>query len=210
MKMIFVLLITSLVCGKVQGSDQSLKVPKNALKVPLVAQTTDYTCGVASLTSVLYYYNLIEYGEMDLAKIAHSDPKEGTSPQNIVKTAKKIGFKALYRENLTIQDLKNSLANKIPVIVDIQAWYGSEVKDWKKIWNSGHYVVAIAVDSQNIYFMDPSFPSYYGFIPHQEFLDRWHDFDTIKGKKVVNQNAGIFIWGKEPRKVLYEEARKIE
>ena len=38
------------------------------IELPNIRQTTDYTCGAASLLSVLNYYGLCEDSEMDLAE----------------------------------------------------------------------------------------------------------------------------------------------
>lgn len=44
----------------------------------------------------------------------------------------------------------------------------------------------------NIYFMDPSTLANYTYVPIDEFLDRWHDWD---GDKKV-RHLGIAIWKK--------------
>jgi hypothetical protein len=73
----------------------------------------------------------------------------------------------------------------IPFLIDVivQAWNGYEQDGiwvpvapdrWEDVWNAGHYLVVIGVDSRNLYFEDPALLGTRGVIPVHEFPDRWH------------------------------------
>jgi predicted double-glycine peptidase len=83
------------------------------------------------------------------------------------------------------------------VIIAAQAWRDDAEKDkpWKDIWDSGHYMVVIGLDKKNVYFEDPSILQSRGFMPREEFLERWHDVDY----NVPCNHLGIFVHGDGPK-----------
>lgn len=97
---------------------------------------------------------------------------------------------------MTLSELQGYIDRKIPVIILIQAWRSQESKDmdWNQIWQDGHYVIAIGYDDKYIYIEDPSILGGIGYIPNQEFLSRWHDFDPYPFKKYIHY--GMTIEGK--------------
>jgi predicted double-glycine peptidase len=150
-------------------------LPPKVIRVPLVRQATEYTCGVSALQSVLGYFGE-EFREDELAKQLHSDMKDGTKVAEIAGFARKHGFSVTIRTGMTIDDLKKLLNAHTPVIVLIQAWAEHKI-DYKADWDDGHYVVAVGYDRGNLFFMDPSTLGDYTYIPMSEFVDRWHDTD---------------------------------
>ena len=110
--------------------------------------------------------------------------------------AKQTNLKAESRVDATIEDLAESIRKNNPVIVEIQAWpdtdSGQPEHPYPQTWSEGHYVVAIGVDSENIYFMDPSILGGRGFISVAEFLDRWHEVGS-KGEHL--RHPAIFFDG---------------
>ncbi|GAA2180286.1 hypothetical protein GCM10009785_10480 [Brooklawnia cerclae] len=149
--------------------------------MPDVRQSTDYTCGVASLQAVLFYYGL-EYREGTLASYAESDPDLGTSPEGIEKAVMKVNnekntsLSVEVKNNETLTDLESHIDQTEPVIVDIQAWRdATNTAQWEDDADDGHYVVAIGYDNENIYFEDPALLASIGRIPRDEFVSRWHD-----------------------------------
>jgi predicted double-glycine peptidase len=178
----------------------SPKAPQNLITVPMVRQSTDFTCGVAALQSVFAYFG-DDYREDQLAKELKVVPKKGTHYQEMMRLAKAKGYSVKVLEDMTIDDLKKIIDEDRPVICLIQAWAESSV-DYSKDWQDGHYVVAIGYDSNNIYFMDPSTLSNYTFIPTKEFVNRWHDtdgkeklvhFGLIIEKSKAKYNPATFI-----------------
>jgi predicted double-glycine peptidase len=198
-----------------QASTPALQTPqpspdldqiKNLIRIPLVRQTMDYTCGVAALQSVLLCYGE-EYGQLELARILGTDTHKGTSYRAILRFAnrkfsnqRKRDFQMRKWCDMKIDDLRQVIDAGKPMIIFMQAWGNSGV-NWKKEWKEGHYVVAIGYDEKNIYFMDPSTLGQYTYVPIEEFLDRWHDKDPSIGEKLIR--CGLVI-GNDSKKPVYD------
>jgi ABC-type bacteriocin/lantibiotic exporter with double-glycine peptidase domain len=157
------------------------------IEVPLSRQATDYTCGIASLQSVLGYYGE-NIRQDDLAKECKSKRSSGTKYENIIKCAESYGLIMLSETGMTVDQLKSLIDDSKPVILAIQAWREDPDSSWAEDWEDGHYVVAVGYDASNIYFMDPSTFGNYTYIPLDEFLTRWHD----KSKKNVLDHFGMY------------------
>lgn len=99
------------------------------------------------------------------------------------------------KENMAVDDLKAALAAQSTVIVDIQAWTTQPNVDWENDWDDGHYVVLIGFSDEDVFFMDPSADGLYAYIPIDEFLKRWHDYEVVDGVIWKNQHLGIIIEG---------------
>lgn len=162
--------------------------------VPDVRQSTNYSCGSAAFQAVLNYWGGEDLREGVLTGKLNTTPQSGTSPDDIVRVAHEIGLEAEIKENLTLGDLEASIEADVPVIVPAQAWRGGSTP-WADDWEAGHYMVVIGLDEKNVYLEDPSMLGSKGYIPRQEFLERWHDYNRVK-----YIHAGIFIKGKEPAK----------
>jgi len=163
--------------------------------VPYIFQGTRYSCGASALQGVLMFWGK-EYKEAELMRMLETDPQDGTSPEKMIAVAQSLGFNAEFRENLALADLEASLLRGIPPIVAAQVWRDPQDlnKPWPEVWESGHYLVLVGMDEMNLYFEDPSLLGSRGFIPRQEFLERWHD--QVDERKFYN--GAIFIEGGEP------------
>ena len=164
---------------------------KIMLDFPVLRQSVGYTCGAASVAAVLNYYGE-EVKEGDVTKALKTD-EDGTHYRNIIKFFQKENFKIDENVN-SIDKITEYLKKDIPVILEIQAWQDGN-KSYKKNYKDGHYVVAIGVDSNKVYFYDPSSITH-TYIPIDELQDRWHDIEMDKEK---TQNLGIAIYGKKPK-----------
>ena len=154
----------------------------NLIRVPLTRQSSDYTCGVAVLQSILYFHDAQDDDSEDsLVKELKTDPVNGTSYQAMADFARSKGYLVEARTEMTLDDIRDFIDKGVPVIVLIQAWAESSV-DYSRDWEDGHYVIAVGYDRDAVYFMDPSTLGNYTYLPNQEFLDRWHDED--KGVKL--------------------------
>lgn len=178
---IFALLIATLTVLPARAAEKlppaKTALPPGAVLVPLCRQATDYTCGAAAMQSVLGYYGQ-DINEGELAKALKSNSQVGTRFEKIAELARRKGYKVAVHKNSTVQNLRSLLDQQLPVICLIQAWSEKPAKLYAGDWNNGHYVVAIAHDVDNIYFMDPSTLGHYTFIPVKEFEMRWHDKDA--------------------------------
>lgn len=154
----------------------------NLIRVPLTRQSSDYTCGVAVMQSILYFHdNQDDYSEDTLVEELNADPVNGTSYPAMADFARSKGYFVEVRTEMTLDDIRDFIDKGVPVIVLIQAWAESPV-DYSRDWEDGHYAVAIGYDRDVVYFMDPSTLGNYTYLPNREFLDRWHDED--KGGKL--------------------------
>src|SRR5262249_49766881 len=98
------------------------RLPDNALRVPMVRQVTEYSCGRAALTSLLYYWGVFEGRERELNPHTKTDPVYGTEGKDIVNTARRWGLRAKWKERQSLRDLRQALKRREPPMVELQAW----------------------------------------------------------------------------------------
>jgi uncharacterized protein len=168
--------------------------------VPDVRQSTGYSCGAAALQAVLARWGTSEREDRLIARL-HSTPQNGTHPDDIVRVAREFGLRAELKEGLGLEDLEAALARGASVIVDLQAWREKQDRPWTDTWDDGHYMVLLGMDDRNLYFEDPSLLGSRGYIPRQEFLDRWHDYEgdpPLDAKDRTYLRMAIFIQGETP------------
>ena len=179
---------------------------KKILTFPEARQATDFTCGAASVQSILYYYGIDKREEQIVEKMQVKPTNtihSGVDPDIMVESLEHTwGLNVAMKQNMTIPELTAYIDNDIPVILAIQAWndsYDTEngVHDYSKSYKDGHYVVAIGYTSDDIMiFEDPSIMSNRGYMSFKELETRWHDKD-YKGD--VFKNLGIAVFGKKPQ-----------
>ena len=121
-------------------------------------------CGPACLKMVLEYYG-IKKSEAELAKLSKANPAKGTTAQNLVAAAKKLGFIAFYKDFSTIKEIKKYIDKKIPVIVD---WFSGD---------DGHYCAVAGIDNKFIYLQDPDLNKI-NKIDLVTFQRVWFDFEV--------------------------------
>jgi len=168
------------------------------LNVPDVKQPSNYSSGPTALQAVLSYYGQDTNVDI-LINMTNCTPENGTLPGNIANAATKLGFNAAVKENMSLEDLQQNINQGTPVIIDAQAWKNNETnsQNWTDDLVDGHYMVVIGIDSENVYFEDPSILGSRGYIVNQEFLNRWHDtYQANNGSDITNNNLGIIITGK--------------
>ena len=159
---------------------ESLSGNETFLKIPIIRQRTNYSCGAASLLAVLRFFNAYKGNEVGLYGKLRISKEDGTSPDSIVRVAKQYGLQAKVKENLSIYDLHKLLDKKIAVILDIQAWKTRQNKSYARDYRDGHYVVLIGIQKGMVYLMDPSLDRRYGYLPIGQLMDRWHDQESTK------------------------------
>jgi hypothetical protein len=132
--------------------------------------------------------------------MTNSTAENGTLPSAIVQTASNLGVSAVIKENMTLEDLQMYVIQGTPVIVYAQAWKNNATnnQNWTDDQNNSHYMVVIGIDTTNVYFEDPAILGSRGYIPDQEFLDRWHDtYVNSTGNNTTDTHLGIIITGKQ-------------
>tara|TARA_Y100000590_G_scaffold127524_1_gene145810 strand:+ start:1280 stop:1738 length:459 start_codon:yes stop_codon:yes gene_type:complete len=147
---------------------------------------------------VLQYYRIYDEGELTLAHELNTSTDHGTDPEDIVRVASNYGIDAVIKR-LTLEKISEYILQDIPVIVTYQAWSIDE-NDWADVWEDGHYSIIIGIDDYNVYLEDPSLSQEIGYIPREEFLERWHDVDR-HGNKLLN--TGIICHHPVAQQALY-------
>lgn len=180
------------------------KISPESIRIwlPEVQQKTHFSCGAAVVHSICAYYGLGLESHYDYFAHLETDETYGTPPNKIVSYFKDVGINCKMVYNMSVDALCEELEKCRPVIVALQA-YGTS-KSYKKDDN-GHYLVAIGYDKNNIIFEDPWMNCTRGYIPKNEFLNRWHDLD-YKGK--YYEQLGIVAW-KNSKPFYLNYARKI-
>lgn len=143
------------------------------LNVPDTKQSNNYTSGAAALQAVLTYYGTDTF--LDTLVNMTNTTENGTPPEGIAQAAQDFGFTADLKENMTLKELQENINQGIPTIVLCQAWGDNTTGNWTNHTGDGHYLVVIGMDEENIYVEDPAILGSKGYIPIQEFLDRWHE-----------------------------------
>jgi hypothetical protein len=137
-------------------------------------QTTEYTCGPASVITLLRYYGK-SGDEMTIASEMGTSSTCGTTPDQMTNWLNSHGFKASWHEHGNLDTLLYRLKQNIPVLVE---W-----SDW-----GGHWVLASGYDSRNtdnlmddvIIFSDPydrhdDNPDGFTWFNAQRFYYMWYD-----------------------------------
>ena len=165
-------------------------------------QITDYSCGASALRIVLSYWGK-DLDEAELMELLHTNAEVGTNPENIVNGARSLGFDAQLFENLTLDQLERLTADGTPVIVLGQMWRSERDLDrpLEDVWDNGHYVVVLGVDTDYVYLQDPYIQMGKAFATRKSFEDHWHQVmggNLEKSRKLIH--LGIVIRSKQPAK----------
>ena len=113
-------------------------MPRNGLTfihLDSYQQTTEYSCGPASVISLLNHYGR-EGDEMRIAEEMGTSTTCGTTPEQMAIWLNNNGFEASWNEFGDIDTLKNNLAKNIPTLIE---W-----SDW-----GGHWVLVVGYDTRN-------------------------------------------------------------
>jgi predicted double-glycine peptidase len=188
-------LLSIVFCVSTLASDTSLLENNKIIAVPIVVQTTPYSCGSAVVKSLLNYYGIKKKSEYELNKILNASEDNGIEHTMIMRYLQELKFNVQMTLDMTLDELKACIDKGHPVICAIQAWE-THPCNYQDKWDCGHYVLAIGYDKNNVYFMDPSTPNHYTYIPCDEFLLRWHDIAEDHVKLI---HLGIWIIDAPPQ-----------
>lgn len=157
-----------------------IEFPASAImcNVEDVQQQLDYSCGVAVLQTVVGYWGIEPPTAAAAAAAMGTDPRDGTGPRAIVAAASRLGLQAKFIADMTDEQLITTLAKHIPVILSIRA-YGT-----------GHYVVAVGIDRENVYVSDPMMSGTLGYLPRADLPARW--WDEEDGRRI--ERGAIVCW----------------
>jgi ABC-type bacteriocin/lantibiotic exporter with double-glycine peptidase domain len=137
-------------------------------------------CGPATLKMLLMYWRLPggEKPDTELAKECGTDPALGTSNEQFMETATRLGLHCEARSWAELSDIEAALAQDYPVIVD---WFSPGRKDAPEgEMPDGHYSIVVGLDETYIYMQDPETGGL-RTIPREQFYRVWFDFkaDTV-------------------------------
>jgi predicted double-glycine peptidase len=171
-------------------------------------QITDYSCGASALRIVLSYWGR-DVDEAELMELLHTNAEVGTNPEDIVNGARSLGFDAQLFENLTLDQLERLTADGNPVIVLGQMWRSEREVDrpLEDVWDNGHYVVVLGVDTDYVYLQDPYIQMGKAFATRKSFEDHWHQVmggNLGKNRKLIH--LGIVIRGKRSAKTKIDSS----
>jgi len=141
------------------------------IKIKPIKQSRGY-CGPACLKMILDYYG-IKLSQNKIAKLTKTSRIYGCREKNIVKLAKKLGFKAIVKANSNINELRKLTNKGIPVIA---AWTSPE--------EGSHYSVISGFQGRKILIAD----SHFGRILKKDmkwFEERW--FDKVDSKLIKRE-----------------------
>lgn len=129
-------------------------------------------CGPASLKMIFDYYG-ISKTEEELAKLCGITADLGTNDQSLKKAAEKLGFEVKIKHFSSLEDIKEWLDKKVPVIVD---WFTRGRTDYDESEVAdGHYSVVVGLDEEFIYLQDPELGKLRK-IKREDFMRVWFDF----------------------------------
>jgi len=151
------------------------------LSIPIVPQTTDFSCGAAVLLSVLKYWlgpNALPDDEKALWGVLGTNPISGTNPEPIAAVASSLGLSAGVQDGLGVTAIPGLLASGVTAILAVQAWDRDPSEpDFDPF--EGHWVVLAGADEETARLMDPSLPG--GGYRDVDLLDlarRWKGLDV--------------------------------
>jgi len=184
---------------------ETFSVPKSHIKVklPSAKQPKNFSCGASALRAIAVHFNVGPNNEQFYIDKCNTTYKDGTHPKDIIRVARELGLTVRSKSKMSIKDLHEYLDDGIPVVCSIQAW--GDQKKYPDTDHSGHYVVAIGYTNDKIYFMDPSIKGHRGFLPNDEFIERWHD-EEADGTKL--NRYGIAIWN--PTAIKKQHLNKVK
>lgn len=165
------------------------QLPADFLPVPVTRQLSNYSCGAAAVAAVLRYFGKHDGGERELRPDLKTN-RDGTLMRNMSRLLREHGLQATVENNESMQDLAKKFGPGRIAILAIQAWPASGKISSLRGCANGHYVVLIAIDKKNAYFMDPFIKGGgYGYMPLFELHRRWRDVGS-RGQCVDGQ----IIW----------------
>ncbi len=109
-----------------------------AAAVPVVRQSTDYSCGAACYAAVARYWGIDPTTERGAIEELETSSKHGTTPRALELAAGRANLHAEVRTGMTLEELKGITNLGVPVICAIQR-HGTPEQDANL--ESGHWVV---------------------------------------------------------------------
>jgi len=162
--------------------------------IPDVVQMNSFSCGVAVVQAVATYYGQWGYQE-EFAEQLGTTEAEGTHPAAIVRVLRNLGLEAKMIEGMTLKGLKDYFDEGHIVIVDFQSWGHAGDGSYEGRWEDGHYGIVVGYNNSLIFIEDPSLLGTIGYLTHEDFLSRWHDYENEDGERREYRRMAIVVRG---------------
>ncbi len=140
------------------------------LAVPHRQQEIKAGCLPACAQMALAYCG-IEHPQAELSRLLGTRPDIGT-PHSRITRLRSDSIQVVYQEANGLADLRDWLNRDLPIIVFVQA---SELPHWRI--RSQHAVVAVGIDQDAVYVLDPGITAPVIAIPLDDFLLAWEEMD---------------------------------
>jgi ABC-type bacteriocin/lantibiotic exporter with double-glycine peptidase domain len=134
-------------------------------------------CGPAALKIVASYFG-VKVSEARVAAMCRSSSVSGTTGQNLVAGAHKLGFTARVIDGVTFRIMAPWLRKGVPVIVD---WMSIARRGTVRA-ATGHYSVVSGLTESEIILEDPAVGRKRR-LPRQLFMSLWYDFKYLSPRK---------------------------
>ena len=154
-----------------------------------IVQQTPWSCGPATLLSVLRRFGLGPANESTLTTLCHTAPMAGTPPEMMLNVAKRLGLDCEARYRMTVAQFERELIQGRTVIICLQG-HGSP--ESMAAGQSGHWSAAFGMGRRFIYFLDPAAGNGLSCLPRGELPGRWRDRD---GRGRVWNRFGVVVRG---------------
>lgn len=179
---------------------------KNAdvfIQVPALRQYSTYTCGTTCV-QMLMNWAFPKDGDINLADLEKelgSTDEGGTTPHNILHYFESNNVNAKMQQNMSTDDLVESIQKSQPVLMAMQAWSTAEDGSYNTTDSSdtdtylieGHYVICTGYqktdDGYTFYFNDPANVGLCT-MTSDELDQRWIDMDASGN---VYDHTGIIV-----------------
>ncbi len=132
-------------------------------------QNHPYTCGPAAAKIVMDYLRY-PVSESYLARLCKASARKGVNPEDIVVTARRMGFFAQEKRHMSANAVKRFVRKGIPVIVNYQ--YTPE-------YGEGHYAVIIGFSKTHFILSDPASDHGYEQVAIKEFMKQWYELEDV-------------------------------
>ena len=147
------------------------------LPVGTYRQAVPGTCGPAALKIVLDYLRW-PISENYLGRLCKTTVRKGTGPEDIIRAAKKLNFKAEDKQNMTVEDVKKYITDGYPIIANHQ---------FRPEFGEGHYAVIMGYNHEEFVISDPSENKGYMTVKIKDFMKLWYELED----KTVRQGVVI-------------------
>src|SRR3989344_7088691 len=137
------------------------------IKVPYRPQINKTNCGPAVLQMIFEHWGK-KVSQEQLAQDLHTSTAHGTAPEALIAVAQANGFWCQAKNNSTLEEIQNWLAQNIPVIVNFI----------EPEHNEGHYAIVTDYHDGQLIFNDP-WHGQDSRLPEEDFFARWDDFNNL-------------------------------